>query len=135
MSGKGFGAGFGLLLALGAGALLLWNESRSVSVADSLWLGERAVKIVPADRVDPANEGRLVFVRGPARAAAPIVDPDTGATLRALYATRKVEMFQWREQSTSRRGNADPASVTLNPAWSERAEPTTVTMQARRLEN
>ncbi len=138
MSGKTLGAGFGLVLALGAGALLVWNESRAVSVADSLWLGQASVRIAAADRVDPGDDGKLVFVRGVA-SAQPIVDPDTGVTLEALAATRKVEMYQWREQSTRRGGstNATPESpgVTLTKTWSERAEPTTVFMQAQRLAN
>lgn len=139
MSAKGLGAGFGLILVAGACGMLVWNESRSVSVQDALRLGEREVRTVTADRIDPANEGKLVFVRGMATGG-PIVDPDTGVRLEALAAQRKVEMYQWRERDTARRGGSasatmDASTLSLTRTWSERAEPTTIFMQAQRLAN
>ena len=40
----------------------MWNEGRAVRTAESLEEGAGAVVSVPADAVDPGNEGKLVHV-------------------------------------------------------------------------
>ena len=54
----------GLLLIVGMVVLLFWNEGRAVTTARSLAEGAGAVVSVAADKVDPANEGKLVHVSG-----------------------------------------------------------------------
>lgn len=60
---------------------------------------ESAVAIsVPADAVDPLNEGRLVSVQGKLESAKPPVDEDLGVTADdAVVLMRHVEMYQWQE--------------------------------------
>ncbi len=88
----------GLVLAVVAVPLLFWNEGRAVHTARSLEEGAGAVLSVPADRVDPANEGMLVHVTGEATAVGKLADPTFGVETTALSLHRDVEMFQWDEE-------------------------------------
>jgi len=118
---------FGLaLLPIGA-ALLFWNEGRAVQTARSLTEGAGMVSAVPAERADPANEGRLVHVSGALRIATPPRDAELnltppGGTLRLV---RKVEMFQWQEETQSETrnrlggGTETVTTYRYNRAWVE----------------
>ena len=118
---------FGLaLLPIGA-ALLFWNEGRAVQTARSLTEGAGMVRAVPAERADPANEGRLVHVSGALRIATPPRDAELnlmppGGTLRLV---RKVEMFQWQEETQSETrnrlggGTETVTTYRYNRAWLE----------------
>jgi len=118
---------FGLaLLPIGA-ALLFWNEGRAVQTARSLTEGAGMVRAVPAERADPANEGRLVHVSGALRIATPPRDAELnltppGSTLRLV---RKVEMFQWQEETQSETrnrlggGTETVTTYRYNRAWVE----------------
>ncbi|MDB5415201.1 MAG: hypothetical protein JWR10_3536 [Rubritepida sp.] len=93
----------GLVLLPVAGFLLFWNEGRAVQTARSLTEGAGMVQTVAAERPDPANEGRLVHVSGPVRAAQLPFDSDLdvkppNGTLRLF---RNVEMYQWQEENRS----------------------------------
>jgi hypothetical protein len=66
---------------------------------------------VPADHVDPANEGRLVKVIGPLSAGTPATDAELGIHADALLLFRHVEMLQWRERCTGE-------SCDYAPVWS-----------------
>lgn len=107
LSGSVKGIGFGLLLFVAAWPLLWWNEGRAVLTAQSLTEGAGLVVSVSADRVDPANEGRLVHVNGRAVTGETLTDPDfPAASVTALRLERKVEMFQWKEhQETTEKKN------------------------------
>ncbi|HEY4253132.1 MAG TPA: TMEM43 family protein, partial [Roseomonas sp.] len=93
---------FGIILIPLACWLLFWNEGRAVHTARALAEGAGSVISVNAERPDPANEGRLVHVSGAARFAGTLTDSDTGTSAPgAAVLRRRVEMFQWREQSDS----------------------------------
>jgi hypothetical protein len=96
---------FGLLLVPGSCVLLFWNEGRAVQTARSLTEGASAVVGGDAARVDPALEGRLVHVSGPLAVAETPRDRDFAlqAPAGAIRLQRKVEMFQWKEESRSER--------------------------------
>lgn len=77
--------------------LLVWNETSAALREHSLDTGAQTVVSVRADRVDPANEGRLIHLRGELRAETPALDPVFGAAAGAqAFLRRKVEMRQWR---------------------------------------
>lgn len=82
---------------------------------------------VAADRIDPANEGRLVHVVGMASTGETLSDPDFGVAANAIHLRRKVEMYQWQERSESRTekkvGGATETTTTYSydKAWSERS--------------
>lgn len=95
----------GLVLVPGSGVLLFWNEGRAVQTAQSL--AEGAGLVLPVERLDRGNEGRLVHVSGPVGIATPPRDAEFGVvppdgTLRLV---RSVEMFQWREEQESETRN------------------------------
>ncbi len=109
--------------------LLSWNEGRAVQTARSLTEGAGLVQSLPADRVDPAAEGRLVHVAGPIAVAGRVRDPDFGveAPAGAVRLRRSVEMYQWREVSHSdsrvRTGGSQETTTTTTyeRVWSSSA--------------
>lgn len=100
------GSLIGLLLVIGMVGLLFWNEGRAVKTAKALAEGAGAVITVDAGKVDPANEGKLIAIAGP---ATPQGTPeDTLLAVKAEGAvglTRSVEMYQWRETQKSETRN------------------------------
>lgn len=92
------GVGVGLLLVLAMSALLFWNEGRAVQTYRSLEEGAGIVVRADADRVDPANEGKLVHVQGELTAQLPVADPALGIRAKAARLVRHVEMYQWKEE-------------------------------------
>ena len=116
----------GLLLVAGTCIGLFWNEGRAVQTSRSLAEGSGLVVDVPAARVDPANEGRLIHLAGDLATGADLVDLDLGVTARAARLARKVEMFQWKEESQSSSqkklggGEETTTTTTYTRTWSDR---------------
>jgi hypothetical protein len=92
---------FGLIVIPGMVVLLWWNEGRAVTTANSLNEGASAVVEVAADKVDPANNKKLIHVTGEATAPGPVVDPDLGLSFPVLRVERFEEIYQWLEDSRS----------------------------------
>lgn len=91
----------GLLLIVVAVGLLWWNEGRAVKRAKALEEGAGQVLSVAAERVDAANEGRLVHLSGRADTRETLTDPQFGIGVKGLKLRRVVQMYQWREHSRS----------------------------------
>ncbi len=91
------GIGFGLVAIPACVILLWWNEGRAVTTANSLKEGAATVATVAADKVDAANDKKLVHVSGEAKTDADIEDPEFGLSVRALKLIRQVEIYQWVE--------------------------------------
>lgn len=91
----------GLVLFVLAFPLLFWNEGRAVTTYKALKEGGSAVITVAADSVDAANAGRLIHVIGLADTEATLKDPVFGVAAKALKLKRTVEMYQWRQDSSS----------------------------------
>jgi len=126
--GRSFGGVLvGLVLIVGSGMLLFWNEGRSIETAQSLTEGAAVVLEVEASKMDPANDGRLVYVAGPISVASSISDVDFGVLSDGLRLVRKVEMYQWTEEQhmeTHRKlGGAEEKVTTYRYArkWMDRA--------------
>lgn len=66
---------------------------------------------VPADRIDPANEGRQISVSGDLSVKTPATDSQLGITADAVMLLRYVDMLQWREQCSAQ-------SCTYQEVWS-----------------
>ena len=96
---KGVLVGFALIL--GSIILLSWNEGRSIQSIRTNNEGAKVVLPVAADRVDPANEGKLIHLSAPAVAEGQRVDDQLGVTADGLLLARSVEYFQWVEKSQS----------------------------------
>jgi hypothetical protein len=100
--GKSFaGVIFGILLIVGACVLLFWNEGRAVKTARSLSEGAGLVETVAAEKIDPANEGKLIHVVGTLSTGGPVTDDEFGVRSSGVRLVRRVEMFQWTENSES----------------------------------
>ena len=95
---------FGGICCAMAFAILSLNELATAVRGDALSRGPQHTVTVPAHRVDPAREGALVHVTGPAVAAGEVTDPDVGVAAPGVRLFRTVEMYQWVERKiTSRR--------------------------------
>ena len=92
---------FGIIIIPVTIILLWWNEGRAVTTANSLKEGAAAVVHVAADKVDAANEKKLVHLTGDAKAAEAVVDPDYGVSAPALRLVRSEEIYQWVENQKS----------------------------------
>ena len=100
--GRSFaGVLFGILLIVAACILIFWNEGRAVKTARSLSEGAGLVHTVAADRPDPANDGKLVHMVGQLTTTGPATDPEFGVKSGGVTLLRRVEMFQWTEESES----------------------------------
>jgi hypothetical protein len=127
---KGAFAGIlpGLLLIPASAVLLFWNEGRAVQTARSLAEGAGLVAAAPAERVDPALEGRLIHLTAPLRVTQPLRDAEFGVVAQgAVRLVRSVEMYQWKEEqrseTRSRLGGGQETVTTYSytRAWSAEA--------------
>jgi hypothetical protein len=114
----------GLILVAIAFFLLFWNEGRAVKRAKTLQEGGGAVISVAADRVDPANQGKLVHLTGRAVSDETLRDPDFGVASQAIKLRRVAEMYQWKEESRSEEkkklggGTETTTTYSYNKTWS-----------------
>lgn len=92
----------GLLLFIIAFPLMFWNESRAIQVTKGLDEGLHAAITIQADTVNPAHEGKLVYVHGPLQSAMVLDDATFGVQSKALKLHRMVEMYQWHESQDTR---------------------------------
>ena len=116
----------GLLLIPVSVVLLFWNEGRAIKTARGLDEGAGIVRTVAADRVDPSNDGRLVYVTGMLSAGGPVVDTDFGIKASAVRLARHVEMYLWKEEtqtdSRTKLGGGEERTTTYKyvRAWSDK---------------
>lgn len=105
---------------------IFWNEGRAIGTTRALNEGAGVTVTVPATRVDPANEGKLVHVSGDLRSNGTLADADFGISSTAVRLVRKVEMYQWKEeQRTETRSNAGGSQTRTTTyeysrVWSDR---------------
>jgi len=115
---------FGIVLIVGSGALLFWNEGRAVQTAKSLAEGSGLVIDVGADTVEAANQGKLIHVSGDIKTASRIADPQFGVSADGVRLVRSVEMYQWKEEKHSEThknlGGSEETTTTYtySRAWS-----------------
>lgn len=117
---------FGLALFLGSFVLLFWNEGRAVQTARGLEEGRAGVVAITPDKVDPAYENKLVYLTAPAVTTVTLTDAQFGIVApKALRLARRVEMFQWQEESQTKTdkqvGGSEKKTTTYTykTVWSE----------------
>lgn len=93
----------GLLAVVISVPLLFWNEGEAVRAIKALEEGEGAVVSVAADKVDAANEKRLVHMTGTATTSDVVKDPDLGVAAPGIALVRSVEMYQWDEEKKTQK--------------------------------
>ncbi len=101
IGGAVMGVVVGLVLFVLAFPLLFWNEGRAVTTHKTLKEGGSIVVSVASNSVDASNAGRLVHVTGLADTQAILKDPVFGVSAKALKLKRTVQMYQWKESSSS----------------------------------
>ena len=80
--------------------LLFWNEGNSVKTAKAIDEGEGACIAVESNAtVDQEMNGKLVHMTGRADTADILSDATFGISAKAIRLERKVEMYQWLEES------------------------------------
>lgn len=91
----------GLVLIVIAVPVLFMNEGRAVKTRKSLEEGNRDYVTISVDAVDSAQDGKLVYLMGPATTENQLRDPEMDITADALKLRRTVEMYQWKEKKSS----------------------------------
>ena len=80
--------------------VLFWNEGNSVKTARAIDEGEGAcISVESNEMVDPEMNGKLVHMTGRADTSDVLSDSTFGVSAKAICLERKVEMFQWMEES------------------------------------
>jgi hypothetical protein len=80
--------------------LLFWNEGNAVKTAKAIDEGEGAcVSLESNAKVDAEMEGKLVHLSGKADTKDVLADDVFGVSVTAIRLERKVEMYQWIEES------------------------------------
>lgn len=121
------GVVIGLILIVACVAGLAWNEGNAVKVARGLTEGAGAVIEAGASPILPDNDQKLVHVTGPVVVTEPLADPEFGITATGVRLARKVEMFQWQEESRSETrtklggGEETVTTYTYSKVWSPTA--------------
>lgn len=116
----------GLIAIPVAMGVLFWNEGRAVTTSRSLSEGSGLVMTLPADKVDAVNENKLIHVGGNLALPGPVLDTDFGVRTPSVRLIRKVEMYQWKEESKSeKRTNVGGSQDTVTTyeyvrAWSDK---------------
>jgi len=104
---------FGIIVIPLCLILLWWNEGRAVTTARSLAEGAAAVVAVQPDKVDSANDKKLVHITGAVKADADVVDDQFKVTAAALKLIRNVEIYQWVEdKKTEKKQNTGGSEET-----------------------
>lgn len=94
---------FGLILVAVSFPVLWFNEGRSVKTAKGLAAGEKVAITVPSDKVDAANEGKLVHTSGRAEAKDTVKDDLFGVSSPGLVKLQRlVEHYQWIENRSTK---------------------------------
>lgn len=120
------GVVIGLIFIVVSIGVLFWNEGRAIRTAQGLTEGAGIVRDAPADKVDPANDGRLIHVTGMLSTAGPVVDPDFAIRSRGVRLERHVEVYQWKEEthseSRTRLGGGEERTTTYKyvRTWSDK---------------
>ncbi len=115
----------GVVFFVASFVLLFWNEGRAVRTAKGLEEGRKACVEAALERLDPATDGKLVHVSGPAATEAVLRDPQFGVALNALRLERTVKMFQWVESERTRKekqlggGEKTITTYTYAKAWDD----------------
>jgi hypothetical protein len=108
----------GLIVVPASVVLLYWNEGRAVDAIRALESGAAAIVEVSAAAVDPQADGKLVHVSGMMQPTTAAHDPVFGVTGdRLLRLSRAVEMYQWKEQTSSQSQQSVGGSKTTTTTY------------------
>ena len=115
----------GLVCLAAAVTLLLINEVRFVRRFEVIRQGPGPAVSVRMDRINPANDWKLVHLTGLAITGETLVDPDFGISVNAIKLRRQVRMYQWHERLASPAapdaggGQSGAAAPIYETSWAE----------------
>jgi hypothetical protein len=118
LGGSFIAALIGLLLVPLSIVVLYWNEGRAVDASRALSRGASEIVEVNATAVDPQANGKLVHLTGTMQPTTPARDPVFGVTGDGvLRLSRSVEMYQWKETSSSQSQQSVGGSKTTETTY------------------
>ena len=106
-----------ILVALAAIGAYIWLHKRSAPSETPVASGTKPAPppvdapLVSTDRIDPANEGRLIRIDGTLSVVKPARDTQLGIVADAVMLLRFAEMLQWQE-------HCNGANCTYQQVWS-----------------
>jgi transcriptional regulator with XRE-family HTH domain len=115
----------GLALLVGASVLLFLNEGRAVRRAQALQEGARTVQPLSDPAPAPERDGSLVHTVGRAVTNEVLEDSALGVRAPALKLRRRVEMYQWQEETRTEErtkvgGGTEKVKITsYDRGWSD----------------
>jgi len=121
---------FGIILVIAAVVTLFWNEGRAVKTANALHEGAGIVKTIDPQALPTTANGQLVHFSGtlvPQGVAQDTFFTGVRAPDGAIRLVRNVEMYQWKESSSSetrkKLGGGEETVTTYSYAktWSNKA--------------
>ena len=119
---------FGLILFVIGIPVLFTNESNYANTAKALNEGEDVcIEVDSPATVDPEMDGKLVHMTGMADTKEVLSDDAFGVSVTAIRLERKVEMYQWIEESRSQKkkklggGEDTVTTYTYTTDWVENA--------------
>ena len=92
----------GFILIIVALGVLWWNEGRAVKQTKNINFAKDHVVIATADKLDSANENKLIYVNGKAQTKDILTDSVFGVSVNGFKFYRDVEMYQWEENEESK---------------------------------
>lgn len=107
--------GLGPAIIAGAAWIIFWNEGGAAKTQARVAEGASNCVSVAADKVDPANEGKLVHIVGQAVTDETLSDPLLKVSTQALRLKRVVEMYQWQETQSRIDNPAGPDGKPVPP--------------------
>ncbi len=130
------GALFGLFLMLLTVAIVFGIEHYTLGTARGLEANAGKTVSVAADKVDAANEGKLVHLSGEAATNDTVGDPQFGISIKALRLVREVEVYQYKEKKTEKKkGNDKVITYTYDEIWSKSTPPSSLTFNDKKKKN
>ncbi len=118
----------GGILLLGALGFVYWREGQAVDRYRGLEESSGVVLTVGPDRVDPVNDGKLVYVRGTAQSTQDLVDDVFGVRAAAVRLVRHVEVYQWAEakKEEKRKNERGEEEAVTTYVYTKRWSPTLI---------
>src|SRR3990167_2237112 len=92
----------GIALIVGSFILVFWNEGHSLHSAQSLQQTLHVLVTVPNAPIDPKNNLKVVYFNGLATTQDVLKEPLFNVSETAIKLERKVEMYQWQQNTKTK---------------------------------
>lgn len=97
-----FGVLIGIALIIGGIYLVFWNEAHGLHTAQSLQQAQNILISIPTTPVDPKNNMHVVYLSGLATTDETLNDPLFNVAEKAIQLNRQVQMYQWKEDVSTK---------------------------------